>query len=218
MKECKNCEYFDGYDYTDGTPYCNCEGGYEACPFNDYRELKNNGIKIELDSGFMSEYIRHTLINTIENKAVKIATEEVKELITDELQNKIKEEIEKQVEKTVSEAISEFMKNEITIGGGWSEPERKLTRDQYLAETIEKELQSKFKTDAIKSYAKKTTENAIDKYDKELRDEINQGVKSYFDTATKEVLTQNVVSMLMDNDTYRRLSNSMNYFLPNKVD
>lgn len=216
MKECKECEYFDGYDYSDGTPYCNCDGGYEACPFNDQSNIRNNGIKIELDTGFMSDYIRHTLKNTIENKACNIATAEIKKLITDELQHKVEKEIEKQVEKTISEAISEFMKNEITVGGGWSEPERKITREQYLAETIEKELKSQFKADAIKSYAQRKIQTAIDKYDKSLRDEINEGIRTYFDAATREVLTQNIVSMLMSNDTYIKLSNSMNTFLPSK--
>ena len=26
MKECKNCEFFNGYDYDDGTPLCSYEG------------------------------------------------------------------------------------------------------------------------------------------------------------------------------------------------
>ena len=29
MKDCKDCEFFNGYDYSDGTPHCDCEGGYE---------------------------------------------------------------------------------------------------------------------------------------------------------------------------------------------
>ena len=121
-----------------------------------------------------------------------------------------------QIEKVVSQSISEFMQKEITVGGGWSEPERKLTREQYLSETIENELKHQFKSDAIKSYAQKEVKSAIDKYDRNLRDEINAGIKTYFDTATRKVLTQNVVSMLMSNDTYKKLSDSMQTFLPNK--
>lgn len=33
MKDCKDCKYFNGYDYDDGTPECDYEGGYEACPY-----------------------------------------------------------------------------------------------------------------------------------------------------------------------------------------
>lgn len=31
MKNCKDCEYFNGYDHSDGTPYCDYDGGYECC-------------------------------------------------------------------------------------------------------------------------------------------------------------------------------------------
>lgn len=213
MRECKECEFFEGWDYSDGTPHCTCDGGYEECPYNDQSKLTNNGIKIEIDTGFMHDYIHHTLKNTIESKAINIASDEVKNIVTEDLRQRVKDEMGEQIEKVVSEAISEFMQREITVGGGWSEPERKLTREQYLAETIEKELKSQFKSDAIKSYAQREVKSAIDRYDRDLRDDINKGIKTYFDAATREVLTQNVVSMLMSNDTYKKLSNSMNTFL-----
>ena len=47
MKECKNCEFFNGYDYDDGTPLCSYEGGYWECPYNDKSEVINNGMKYE---------------------------------------------------------------------------------------------------------------------------------------------------------------------------
>lgn len=218
MKDCKDCEYCNGFDREDGTPECEYDGGYEYCPYNDSSEIKKNGMKIEIDTGFMHDYIRHTLKNTIEHKAISIANDEVKKLITEELKQKVREEMELQIKDVVSESISEFMQREITVGGGWSEPERKLTREQYLAENIEKELKSQFKSDAMKSYAQKEVKNAIDKYDRTLRDEINAGIRTYFDAATREILTQNVVSMLMSNDTYKKLSNSMDTFLPGKAE
>lgn len=216
MKDCKECEYCCGFDWEDGTPHCEYEGGYEYCPYNESSDIKKNGMKIEIDTGFMHDYIRHTLKNTIECEAITIANKEVKSLITEELKKKVREEMERQIKDVVAESISEFMQREITVGGGWSEPERKLTREQYLAENIEKELKSQFKSDAMKSYAQKEVKSAIDKYDRTLRDEINAGIRTYFDAATREILTQNVVSMLMSNDTYKKLSNSMDSFLPNK--
>lgn len=214
MKDCRECDYFNGYDYSDGTPHCDCDGGYECCPYNDMTNVKNNGIKIEIDSGFMEDYIRHTLKNTIENAALNIAQKKIEELISSELKQSILDEMNSQIKDVVSQAISEFMEKEITVGGGWSEPERKLTRTSYLAETMEKELGKRFKSDAIKDYAEREVKNAIDSYDRKLRDQINAGIKTYFDAATRQVLTENVVSMLMSNDTYQRLSNSMQKFLP----
>lgn len=214
MKDCKDCEFFNGWDYSDGTPHCDCEGGYEYCPYNYSAEIKNNGMKIEIDAGFMSDYIRHTIKNTVDCKAYTIAKDEIKSIIDDEMKKKIRDEMDKQIESAVSVAIEEFMSKDITIGGGWCEPERTITRQAYLAEMIEKELKDKFKSDVIKSQATRTVQDAINSYDKKLRDEINTGIKTTFDAATRQILTENVVNMLMCNDTYQKLSNSMQTFLP----
>jgi hypothetical protein len=214
MKECRDCKYFEGYDYSDGTPYCKYEKGYENCPYNDETEIKNNGIKIEVDAGFMHDYIYHTLKNTIEKEASGMAQEEIKSIITDNLKDEILEEMKRQIKETVSESISNFMMKEITIGGGWNNPERKVTREEYLSEVIENELKDRFKSDVLRNSIINEIAKSIDNYDRKLRDEINKGVKNYFDVATRQTLTENVVSMLMTNDTYQKLSNSMKTFLP----
>lgn len=218
MKDCRECEFFEGYDYSDGTPNCSYSGengkGYEYCPYNDATGVTRNGISIVIDTAFMSDYIRHTMKNTIENEASRIARAEIATLVTDEIKKKVLNEIDKQIESIVGEEIANFMSKEITIGGGWREPERKLTRTEYLSETIEKELGERFKTDAIKKYAEQEVKNAINSYDRKLRDEINAGIKQYFDAATRQILTENVVTMLMCNDTYKKLSDSMQTFLP----
>jgi hypothetical protein len=214
MKECRDCEFFCGYDYSDGTPKCDCDGGYECCPYNDDAPVKNNGMKIEIDAGFMQDYIRHTLQNTIESSAIAIAKTEIERIISDELKERVVKEIDEQIHSTVGDAISAFMSQGITVGGGWREPERTLSRTEYLAEVIEKELEKQFKEDAIREYAAREAKSAIDKYDRKLRDQINAGIKTYFNEATRQILTDNVVQMLMQNDTFQRLSNSMNTFLP----
>lgn len=218
MKDCKDCEFFEGWDYSDGTPHCsyteNGGNGYEYCPFNDMSNTKKNGYKIEIDAGFMHDYIRHTLENTITAEACSVARQEIRSLVTKEIERDIKNEMNAQIASIVSEEITAFMSKEITVGGGWSEPERKLTRTEYLSEMIEKELKERFKKDALKNFAEQEVKSAIQTYDRKLRDEINAGIKQYFNAATREILTDNVVTMLMCNDTYKKLSDSMQNFLP----
>lgn len=216
MKSCEDCKYFDGYDYLDGIPCCNYEGGYENCPYNnDGAPIKNNGVKIEIDTGFMHDYIYHTLKNTTEREIRAIAQEEIKSIITEELKDEILNEMRTQIKDVVSNSISDFMEKEITIGGGWNKPERKVTREEYLSETIEDELKDRFKSDALRKYViSDIARGIIDDYDRKLRNEVNKGIKTYFDEATRQTLTENIVSMLMTNDTYQKLSNSMKTFLP----
>ena len=220
LKECEDCEFFNGYDYSDGTPKCDYTDGdkcgYEYCPYNDYRNCIKDGISIKIDAGFMSEYIYHTLKNSIDGECHLVATNKIKEIVTDELKEHIIGETKQQVKAIVNDEIANFMSKEIIIGGGWREPERKLTRTEYLSEIIEEELKDKFKSDVIKSSVSESVKSAINTYERQLRDEINAGIKTYFDTATRQILTENIVSMLMCNDTYKKLSESMQTFLPQK--
>ena len=113
MKSCEDCKYFDGYDYSDGTPYCNYEDGYENCPYNDEKPIKNNGVKIEVDAGFMQDYIYHTLKNTTEREIRAIAQEEIKSIITENLTDKILEDMRAQIKDVVSNSISETIEDEL---------------------------------------------------------------------------------------------------------
>ena len=96
----------------------------------------------------------------------------------------VRSEMERQISNIVSAEIDEFMKKDITIGGGWSEPERTLTRQQYLSEMVETELNKRFKGNELKNYAENEARKAIDKFNEKLRSEINSGIKNYFNEAT----------------------------------
>lgn len=218
MKECKECEYFSGWDYSDGTPRCDYSGtdgaGYESCPYCDSAPINKNGIKIEINAQFMSDYIFHTLKNTMENESVKVATDEIEKIIDENLKDFIFNEMKSKVSSIVDKQVDKFMEGKISVGGGWAEPARELTREEYLSETIAKELESRFKSDSLKKYSQRSIEEAINQYSIELKKEVNKSISTYFDAATREVLTNNVVNMLMSNETYQKLSNSMKTFLP----
>lgn len=217
-KDCKDCEYFGGYNCSDGTPYCDYDGGYECCPYNNEtgttEKKTENGIRVEIDCGFMSDFIRETIINTSANIATKLVNAEISKIVTESYKAEIQEMTKRAIEETVEKQVSDFMSGSITVGGGWMEPERTLTRTEYMSELVQKELGKRFNEDSLKKEAKKETESAINAFSRKLKDEINMGIKQYFDAATRSVLTENVVSMLMNNDTYKRLSDSMQTFLP----
>ena len=42
MKECRECDFFKGYEYSDGTPMCEYDGGYENCPYCDSANVKQS--------------------------------------------------------------------------------------------------------------------------------------------------------------------------------
>lgn len=213
MRECKECEFFNEYDYNDGTPICDIDGGYENCPFCDHSTVKK-GINIEIDSGFMSDYIKHTIKNTVEEVVIELARNEVSSIINSKLKDAVISAVKKEVDDVISKAVREFVSGEIHIGGGWNGPYRVVTRDQYISETIEKQLSDKMSGNKFDESISRRVCDAINKYTDNIRNDVNSRIKMYFDEATRQTLTNSVVSMLMDNETYRSLSASMKSFLP----
>lgn len=215
-KECKDCQYFNGWSYDDGTPLCDYNKK-ELCPYNSQTTTTKKGISIEIDSGFMSEYIEHTIKNTVKTVAGEIAMDYVQSIIDDNIKNqisiKVKEELDKKIQKTIDVALEDFMDETINIGG-WYEEKKQMTRRQYVTEQIQKNL-SGVNVDSIKKTAKDIAQKSIDTFTSNLRADINKSIKTYFDEVTRQTLTDNVVSMLMNNDTYKRLSDSMGHLLPN---
>lgn len=211
-RECNSCEHFEGWEYDGGEPICCFKNG-ETCPFNDYEETteekQSSGIHITVEGEMIERYIRETILNTFTGHAVRMAENCVKQIINETYEQTIREKTESAIERMVDAQVSEFMAQDIQVGGGWSEPARTLSRKAYLTELIEKELGSRYKDDRIKKDAAMTAKEAIDSFTRKTRDEINAGIKGYFDQATRQTLTENVVSMLMTSDTYKKLSDSM---------
>lgn len=221
MLECKDCEYFDGYDGLDGTPDCSYEGVYEHCPFNDYESVKKTQdtagpFQIIIDGKAMEEYVKHTVSNTVENEAARMAEEEIKKMISDKYQDIIDHYTESEVKKQVEIQVSAFMAGEITVGGGWGEPARTLSREDYLNETVSKQMEKGFEKSSLEREINQIAEKAISGFSRTLRDSVNQNVKACFDEITRKTLTDNVVNMLMSSDTYKTLAYNMGNLLTEK--
>lgn len=211
MKDCKDCEYFNGYDWSDGTPECEYDGSYENCPYNDEAPKKKNGMKIEVDTEFITEYVKHTLVNTFHETATSIARLEIEKIVENEYSGIIQQITKEYVQKCVQEKVDEFMRGEMVIGGGWMEPSRTVTRDQYISELVEKEINALTKS-AVET-AKKAANEVVTDFTRKAKDEINKGIKKNFDETMRNALTDNVVNMLMANETFARMANSMDRLL-----
>lgn len=219
-KRCEDCEYFNGYDYGDGTPCCSYENssgdtGYEVCPFNDVVSLRKKGINIEIDTGFMDDYIKHTIKNSVESEAYKIATSEVKSIINSEvkenIRKKVVEKLDERLDRVIDDALDDFLNGEIHSGGLYGGS--LISRKQYIANVVEEKLKN-IDSYSIKETAGSIARNQINNFTRQLKDDINSSIKTYFDDVTRSTLTDNIVSMLMCNDTYKKLADSMGRLLP----
>lgn len=217
-KDCRECDYFEGYT-SEGEPLCSYDEEYGVnCPYNDEssisEEKMEDGVKFEIDATFFTEYVRETIRNTVKHLTRTIVEREIKNIITDTYQEEIKALTEAAMSKAVDTQVAEFMADDISLGGGWREEPRTLSRKEYLAELVEKELVD-YKTESkVKTIAHEVSSKAINDFTSKMKNEINAGINEYFNSATRQVLTENVVSMLMSNETYQRMAQSMKHFLP----
>ncbi len=216
-KSCTECDYFEGYT-CDGEPLCSYEEDGVDCPYNDessvYERKMEDGVKFEIDVTFFTKYIQETLKNTVKNLTRDIVEREIRNIITEVYKEEIKTLTKEAVAKAVDAQVADFMAGDIEIGGGWMEKPRTMSRKDYLAELVENELSDNKTQSKMKNMAHEMSRGAIDTFARKMKDEINAGINAYFNNATREVLTDNVVSMLMNNETYQRMAQSMKHFLP----
>lgn len=215
MRDCKNCDSFEGYD-EDGYPIC--ELG-DSCPYNDEADVKEGdcGLRMEIDTTQFTEYLRKTMANTSTSAAERVINKTITTIVTDTYTDEIKKMTRDAMELIVSQQVQEYMNGPITIGGGWREPERTLSRTEYLTECIQENLKA-VDQEKIKSMAENIVRDYLVKFSRNLKNDINRDIQKMFDDATRQTLTASVVDMLMTNDTYQKLSTSMSKLLPEKGD
>ena len=209
--KCKDCEYFGGLDHEDGTVVCNREDdGINDCPYEfEEKDIALEGMKVTVDLNNINKIILNTVTNTIDNTI----NNAVKAVINTAYAETIKEKTEAAIDRILDVQVEKFMAGSITLGGGWKEPERTLTREEYLTELVTAALSKNFDKDKIEKVIQSEVESKISKLTSSVKSDINANIRALFDDATRTALTESVVKMLMDNETYRRLRGSMQNLL-----
>jgi len=137
----------------------------------------------------------------------------VKSMVKDKIEDIAEAYVKESLKKVVDDEIKAYMQKEITIGGGWCEPERKLSRNEYLAECTAKVIDEKLNPEKVADIVRNYCQRTIDDNVASIKVAVNTGIKTQFDETTRKALSDNVVSMLMAGDTYKRLSDSMERIL-----
>lgn len=202
--DCLDCKYYEGRDSETGEPICEAAGD---CPYEENGTLakEDSKIKIEIDLADMETRIKYAFRNSI----AETVNQNVEKLIKDEFKEQIRDKTDKLVDSMLEQKISNFMDQDIRVGGGWNEPERTITRNQYIAEIIEKKLNGRFEKDALSKKIEDEVSYKISKFTKETSSQINNKISRMFDESIRTSLTDSVVSLLMSNDTYQKLNANM---------
>lgn len=211
MKDCENCEH-SKYDSETGYE-CGLDED-EPCPYNDEADVKRDGINIVIDAGRMEQYIRNTLRNTVEKTAREVAEREICRFITDEIRRATQEAVEASVARIIEEEIARYFAGEMTVGGDWMHPARTVSRLQYMQEVITNTLDGQLKSHPIGRVCEEQAKRQFRDWSEKLKRDINNGIQEMFTDAMRQTLTDNVVNLLMSNETYARLAASAQRLIP----
>lgn len=202
--KCEDCKYFEGRDRETGEPCCEMAGD---CPYEEDGTIAKDDskIKVEIDLADMETRIKYAFKNSIAGTVNQV----VEKLIKAEFETQIRDKTKGLVESMLEKKISEFMEQDIHVGGGWNEPERTITRNQYVSEIIEKKLNGSFEKEALSQKIADEVNYKVSRFTRETTSQINNKISRMFDEATRTSLTDSVVSLLMSNDTYQKLNANM---------
>ena len=171
----------------------------------------------------------------VENFAKGIATavkKTLKKEIIAELKKSVLEDLKDDIQKNIAamseEIVREIYENEKVILGGWGEEKQEVSVKQYLLNAIRDSFkEGKFITREKDSWGGvKTTKISIQEYidkkinfsaiqkdiDREvdgIRKDINRKIEDIFNSSTKQMLSDNVLKVLMANETYQKIQNNI---------
>lgn len=177
-------------------------------------------LKVEVDMQSFASGIILEVRRTLKDEIVK----DLKESFMKELKDDIMEHI-----KDVSlDLVRDVYDNEKVIVGGWGEDKKEYTVRQYILMNIQKTFKDGVFTFTTKDAwgdkeEKKVSladyinnELKFEKFEKEInsqvdkiRKDINQRISDTFDASTRQMLSDNVLKVLMANDTYKKIQDNI---------
>ncbi len=171
----------------------------------------------------------------VENFARGIANEVKKTLKTEiiseikkDVLDGLKEDIRENVAAISEEIVREVYENETIILGGWGQEKQEISIKQYLLNQIRDSFKDgKFITKkkdswgdvvskevSIEEYINSRIEFSVIQKDidmeiRRIRDSINARIKEMFDSSTRQMLSDNILQVLMANETYRKMQENI---------
>ena len=190
-------------------------------------KIDNQGevLKVEFNTVNFAQGIINAVASDLKGQ---LKSEILREMKNSVLEN-IQIEIKNSVFKITEDLVREIYENEIIkIGGGWGTDPKEYTIKQFIMEQIKDSFQDgEVKVKRKDRYGDLRTEKVsftdwvtsecvtsevqkhVDAQMKATRDEINRKVKEIFDDSTRKMLSENVMSILMANDTYRKIESNI---------
>lgn len=181
-------------------------------------------VTVEMDN--LEKLVSSTMEENIEN----VIKQEVDKYVKKTVETNIKKSIEEVVSKNLTDFVDDYIKNtQIKIGGGyWNEtPEETLTVEQFIKRQLKDQMGSKtlrckkkgysddFENVSFETYINRTfdvtslIQKEIDSFMNNVKKDINKKIKDSFTSTTKNMLSESIFNVLMNNDTYKKIQDNV---------
>lgn len=226
-----NCRAKNGFpiDCGDAVELFIDENELDKVEVFEMESTNSNEMELKVDLNTLS----NSIVNSVKIQLKELITSELKstvvKMVYEEVAKPQLEDIKSMVAKSVYELVenevkSYYTEKKILIGGGYSEPAQEFTIQEYtqklLAEGIEKGTfgykVSKYDSKTINiekhmldNCIAKETQTAIDLNLKKVQKEINEKVKSVFETKVNDMMSEVALGVLKSNATYNEITQKL---------
>lgn len=182
------------------------------------------------------------LSNAVEIAITENANNVIKDVIEKKISTYIDKNYKKIIEITINEKMEEYLKNylettTITVGEGLLNQNIKTyTIQEYINKQISDIMNNKkFETEIKNRWGEKSFQEVsfdefikqsfdvskevrhqLENYMKSVKDDINRNIKNVTDQVMKDMLSNTIFEILMQSDTYSKISNSLKILGDNK--
>lgn len=179
---------------------------------NTKKEEEGNILQLSCDL----EVLKNQIVNEIKYKVKDMVINEIKaeikkEIITDDFKNILKDSIQ---ELVTQEAIKIFDEG-ITVTDSWGNIKETKTFRDLVKEQAKKELEDRgywnsgnYK-DKFKEKVERTIKDEIETQMKDISNNVKSDIENVFNDVTKRQLSESMFNLLMQNETYQKLNNSI---------
>jgi len=194
-------------------------------------------LKIEYDMEEMFIGIKEAVKEELTPVIAEEIKAEIKADVTKQVIDKLNELVPIKIDDWISEMLKDIYENTtIKIGGGWDKEPEEHTIKEYVLNEIKgslgddgkvkiktKDRWGDYKVEEL-SFPEWITDECVsseirtymDKQAKTTKQEINKKLKEVFDESTRSMLSENVMNILMANDTYKKIQSNIASIATNK--
>lgn len=182
----------------------------------DIENMREDGEDNFLELKCDLEILKNQIISHIKYKVKDMVIAEIKSEVKKEIiTNEFKEILRDSIQELVTQEALKIFDEGITITNSWGEEKETKTFRQLVKEQTKEVLEDRnyyskecYK-DRFKKELQRTIEHEIESIMEKITKETKSQIQEVFNEATQKQLSDTMFNLLMQNETYQKLNNSI---------